>query len=148
MNSHDAITHTTTNDSNIPQDAGVALFLFLLLPAAINAIAGVMALETATLIAIIWDLFASDRTKLLSTWACLSVPAIIAGTLGTDALWLATFCLQFMLVFQTRAARPRILACVAIPLLCCTTGVVQLLSCSFITANLGIDLIQSAMTSD
>lgn len=84
MNSHDAITYTTINDSNIPQDADIAPFLFFLLPAVLNAIVGVKALQTATLIAIIWDLFASDRTKLLSTWTCfpypLSLPVHLALT--------------------------------------------------------------------
>lgn len=110
--------------------------------------AGVRALQIGTLLAIIWDLFASDRTKLLSTWTCLSVPAIIASTLGTDALWRATSCLEFILVIKARVARPRILACVAIPLWCCTTGTVQSLFFGFIMASLSIDLIQFNLTSN
>lgn len=148
MDSHGAITYTTINDSNIPKGADVDAFLFFLLPAVINAIAGVKVLQIATLIATIWDLFASDRTKLLSTWTCLSVPAIIASTLGTDALWLATFSLEFMLVFKTKVAQPRILACVAIPMWCYSTGTVQSLCFGFIMANLSIALIQSNMTSN
>lgn len=124
-------------------------FIFYLIPPVINDLLGLRALQVITLVVLISSLFTSNRTKLLSTWTYLSLPAVIASIFGNVALWFATFLCECLMAFgtlHTHIITPGVFSCIAAPLILCTHGEFKAFSTSFCWFGIMMAIIQFNFT--